>query len=81
MGGEYYDNLYEFYEDRVNSYKRFVEKNPQKSVILNFSDLKNQPKLLEHLKNHFGLIKSNEQYVVVNKKVSFNNTLTSNKID
>lgn len=81
MGGEYYDNLYEFYQDRVNSYETFVEKNPQKSIILNFSDLKNQPELLEQIKKHFGLLKSNQEYVVVNKKVTFNNTLTNNKVE
>lgn len=80
IGAELYKDLFEFYQNKVNSYKKFCDENPTKGILISYDELKNQKNLLEKLRIKFNLIKSEDTYIELKKMITFNNKITSKKI-
>lgn len=80
FGGEFYETIGHFYKDRVASYQKFVQENDDRSILIDFKELKNQEVLLEKIRKKFNLVKSSDNYLILNKKVTFNNTITGENI-
>jgi hypothetical protein len=79
MGAEYYKTMYDFYIERIDLYKEFIKDHPKKGILINYKEIFNQNVLLNKIKEHFDLIPSYEQFINVNKIVTFNNTITHYK--
>jgi hypothetical protein len=77
MGGEYYESIEHYYYKRIESYKLFLKSLPCKSIMINFSELKNQKEMIYKIKNKFELDLSQEDIIVVNKQISFNEKITN----
>lgn len=77
MGGEYYESIEEYYFKRIESYMQFTELLPNKSIMINFSELKNQKEMINKIKNKFELDLSQEDIIVINKQISFNEKITN----
>jgi len=80
LGIEMYENIYDFYIKRVNSYIEFCNLHSNKGILINYNELKDQEKLLDKLKDNLSLEKSFDTYTYLKKKISFNNEVTSIKI-
>jgi len=80
LGIEMYENVYDFYIKRVNSYIEFCNLHSNKGILINYNELKDQEKLLDKLKDNLSLEKSFDTYTYLKKKISFNNEVTSIKI-
>lgn len=80
LGAELYDDMFDFYNKRINSYFDFCYANPTKGILIKYDELKNQKDLLEKLRVKFDLSKSEDDYTELKKIVTFNNRITSKKV-
>lgn len=80
LGAELYKDFFEFYQNRVDSYKDFCDKNSNKAILINYSELQNQKSLLEKIRLKFNLSKSENEYTELKKIITFNNQVTNRKI-
>lgn len=77
-GPEIYNSLEEYYDIRLDNFLKFITQNKSKSILINFTDLKNnQEFVLENIKNKFNLEKINENYITIKKKINCHGEVTA----
>jgi hypothetical protein len=69
MGPEMYSSKYNFYIDRINTYKSFCNDNHDRTILIEYEDIiHNKIEVLEKIKKQFNLEQAEENWVTINKK-------------
>jgi hypothetical protein len=80
LGAELYESLYDFYIKRLEAYQKFCDDNPGKAIMVNYSEIFDQEKLLTRIESSLSLTKSFDKFTYLKKKISFENQVTHHKI-
>lgn len=80
MGPEIYENIEQFYDFQIQSYKDFCATNPDNALLVDYNDFKtDQTVLLNLIKNKFNFEMAQNAWITINKKINWNGQLTNCK--